>query len=522
MATALPCPTSDESAAPTLAPTLRTDTLAGSVLMLLGLTVIQRLVGFGRSVLFCRWLEPEQLGQWDMAQSFLVLASAVAVLAVPGVFGRYVEHYRQRGQLRTLLRGTALACSGLGAIAVVTIYFGRRWFSTLIFGMPDQAEVVAMLASALAALLVFNFLAELFTALRLVRVVAFMQLANGLLFAILGTSLLFGWQCSAASVVVAYGAAGLLTAAVAVWWLVPVWIHQPVPRTPLAQRALWTKIVPFAGWVLSGAVLANLFTIVDRYMIVHFSGMPVDEALSQVGIYHSSRIVPMLMVSIALMLGTMITPHLSHDWEAGRRRHVAVRLRLFLKLLTFGLTAAAAMVLLAAPLLFDVAFQGKFEGGREVLPWTLTYCIWFGLIMVSENFLWCAEKARLGSIALGVGLAANVGLNLLLLPPLGLLGAVLATTLANLVALGLVCAFNHRLGMRIDRGLWVVLSLPLALPLGATATLLALAAVALGAFRGTQLLSAEERHELTEGTAFYLQRFRRQAHALASEESAAC
>src|SRR3989304_3131758 len=90
---------------------LPTDTLADSVLILLGLTVVQRLVGFVRAVLFCRWLDAEQLGLWDMAFSFLMLAAPLSVLAIPGVFGRYLERYRQRGQLRGFLRWTTLVCA---------------------------------------------------------------------------------------------------------------------------------------------------------------------------------------------------------------------------------------------------------------------------------------------------------------------------------------------------------------------------------------------------------------------------
>jgi peptidoglycan biosynthesis protein MviN/MurJ (putative lipid II flippase) len=47
---------------PVAPPPLATDTLADSVLILLGLTVVQRLVGFVRAVLFCRWLGAGQLG----------------------------------------------------------------------------------------------------------------------------------------------------------------------------------------------------------------------------------------------------------------------------------------------------------------------------------------------------------------------------------------------------------------------------------------------------------------------------
>ncbi len=67
------------------------------------MTVAQRLIGFGRGVLFCRWLSPEQLGQWDVAFAFLNLAGPLVVLGLPGSFGRYVEHFRHRGQFRTFL-----------------------------------------------------------------------------------------------------------------------------------------------------------------------------------------------------------------------------------------------------------------------------------------------------------------------------------------------------------------------------------------------------------------------------------
>src|SRR6187549_1339532 len=80
------------------------DTLAASVTILLVANLVQRSIGFGRGILFCRWLSPDELGTWDMAYSFLLLASPVVVLGLPGTFGRYLERYRQRGQLRTFLR----------------------------------------------------------------------------------------------------------------------------------------------------------------------------------------------------------------------------------------------------------------------------------------------------------------------------------------------------------------------------------------------------------------------------------
>jgi len=486
---------------------LRTDTLVDSVFILLGLTAVQRVIGFVRAVLFCRWLEPEELGRWDMAFGFLVLAAPLAVLAVPGTFGRYLERFRQQGQLRAFLRRTTAACAATALPAVLLIYFGRRWFSQLIYGTPDRTDLVVLLAVSLCAVVAYNFTIELFTALRNVRLTAGLQMANSLLFAAVGIFLLLNRQCSASSVIVAYAAACLLTTTGALWWARCAWRTLPPAGNRLGHGQLWSKLAPFAGWILLINLLTNLFEIADRYMIVHFYPGTAAETIAQVGNYHSSRIVPLLLVSIAAMLGTMITPHLSYRWEAGQRGEVCTQLRLFLKLLATGLTAAGVAVMFAAPLLFGVAFKGKFSDGLLVLPWTLTYCIWFGISMVAQTYLWCAERARLASVALLIGLGVNVGLNLLLLPRMGLLGAVLATTAANFVALVLILSFNRMLGFHVDRGLWVVLAAPLSLCAGPSVAALLLLLIVMQAAAGELLLSAEEKRRLVEGWRHYRQRF---------------
>jgi polysaccharide transporter, PST family len=276
----------------------------------------------------------------------------------------------------------------------------------------------------------------------------------------------------------------------------------------MPRRMLWARVAPFAAWVLLGSVLTNLFGVLDRYMIVHFSRMSPVEALDAVGNYHSSRVVPLLLVSLASMLAAMITPHLSHDWELGRRELVAARLRLFLKLFGFGLFAAAVAVLLASPLLFHVAFRNKFPEGETVLPWALAYCTWFGLSLVAQNYLFCAEKARLASAALFCGLALNVSMNIVLLPRLGLEGAVLSTAAANALSLAIVCLFNRRLGFHLDLGVEIVLVLPALLWLGPWVALFALAAVLADAIWGNRLLSSDEKRQVFAGVAQYRRRLR--------------
>lgn len=117
---------------------MRSETLADGILILLAFTLVQRSVGLVRSVLFCRWLDPEQLGEWDVTFGFLMLAAPLSVLALSSSFRRYVEYYRQQGRLKRFLAYTTVVYFLLGSVSVVLILLARSWISTLVFGAPDR------------------------------------------------------------------------------------------------------------------------------------------------------------------------------------------------------------------------------------------------------------------------------------------------------------------------------------------------------------------------------------------------
>ena len=476
---------------------LRTDTLASSVLILIAVTLIQRTVGFGRGILFCRWLTPETLGQWEMTYSFLLLAAPLAVLGVPGSFGRYLEHFRQRGHLHTFLRRTSVWTAICAILAVATIMCCAPWFSYLLFRNYDGANLVRGIALCLAAIIFHHTLTSQLTALRLFRIVSAMNFAQSLLFAILALGLLCV-DAGVASIVIGYGTACLVVSLGAVLWVWPALKEVDCPSEALPQREFWPQLMRFAVFVWLINLLTHLFAVIDRYMIMHYSGMTYIEAQTQVGHYHSSRIVPLLLISFADLLSGLVLPHLSNDWEAGRREQVGKQLNLSLKLTGLGMLGFGVCVLLFAPLLFNVILQGKYSAGLVVLPWTIAGCVWYGIYALAQNYLWCAEKTRLATIPLAIGLAINVVLNLALLPLWGLYGAVTATAVATLICLISMLKLSNHYGLPLDRGIWITAVVPVSLPAGpivAVATLIAL----LTATVGTRLiLSAEEHAQLRQ------------------------
>jgi O-antigen/teichoic acid export membrane protein len=478
---------------------LRADSLVASVVILLLVTVVQRSVGFGRGILFCRWLTPQTLGQWEMAIGFLLLAAPLAVLGVPGSFGRYAEHFRARGHLRTFLARTMVWTAGWGFAGVAGVWILAPQFARLIFGDEQQSPMVRHLALALASVIMMHTLVSLFTALRLYRVVSVMNLAHSLLFAVI--SLVLAWRNpTTASLISGYVAASLLSSVGAVLWTLPAMRRLEAASESLPRGDFWPRLLKFAFFVWVTNLLSQLFTIVDRYMIVHYSGLSASEALEQVGIYHSSRVVPVMLISFADLLGGLIMPHLTHDWEQGRREHVSQRLNLAIKLTSLGLLAFSACVLASGPYLFDVVLQGRYGGGLAVLPWTLAACVWYGIFSIAQCYLWCAERTRQTALPWIVGLALNVGLNLILLPIWGLYGAVVATALSTSACLAVLLTLNHAHGMRTDSGALLAAVVPLAIGGGTLWATGATALLATMMLTTNSVISASDRQELKHMT----------------------
>lgn len=412
------------------------------MLVMLLMTVVQRGLGFVRNLWFCRLLDDATVGQWSLAYDFITTITPVMLLGMPGVMPRYVEHYRRLGQLRGLVRRLLWATSVLGAIFWGLLMAYPDWFGWLVFLAPQQVDLVYSIALAVVAIIAFNFVYQLVSALRQIKVVSWMQFIQSIGFTVGGTCwLLAGGQL--VGLVGVYAAATLLSIAPGMVSLRAGWRGLPESATAFDAAAMWRRILPFALslWVMN--LLTNLFAMSDRLMILHW--LPEGTGQAAVGQYHSSRILPLLFMSIASMAAGILLPYLSADWESGRRSLVRLRLQQILLAAALSATVAGAASLLLAPWLFRAVLQGRYADGQTLMPLAFLCSIWIALAGIGQIYLWVAEKGKWVGVAIGFGLLANVCLNLLLMPAWGLTGAVWATTIANgSVLIGLAVAMGKQ------------------------------------------------------------------------------
>jgi O-antigen/teichoic acid export membrane protein len=233
-------------------------------------------------------------------------------------------------------------------------------------------------------------------------------------------------------------------------------------------------------------------------MLLHYSGLDNETALGLLGDYHASRVIPILFLSVADLLGGAVLPYLSHDWELGLREQVSNLVNSVLKVTALVMLAGGVAVLWIAPLIFHFAFEGKLDNGLAVMPWTMTYCVWYSLLLVAQNYAWCAEKAKLAILPLIAGLVINVLIDLALIPSWGLHGAVIGTTVATGIALAILFWINRLAGMQLQRGMLLFTIAPAALCGGALYGTVALVLLAACVPFSRTLVSDVERESLAK------------------------
>lgn len=471
------------------------DSLLAGVAFALVLTVVQRLVGFVRNILFCRYMSDEQLGQWSLIYSFVFMLAPLAVLGLPGCFGRFVEHYHRRKQLSTFLTRISWICGITTAALAVGLLAFPDSLSWAIFRETGHTTIVYAVVLTLVGVAVINYLTSLLEAMRQIRIVTLMRFMSTMLFTLFALAFLGTWENGTLAVTLGLGIGSIIACLPAFWFLNKNRLSIESKGEALTHKTMWVRIAPYAAWMWMCNLLHNTIEVADRYMLIHWSPVTPEQAQSYVGQYHSGRVIPIVLIGVATMLGGVLMPYMTAYWERGEIKKAHIQINWTNKLIALSFTLIGAGVLVFSPLLFDVVLQGRYQDGLAVLPLALMYCVWFSVFVVAQDFLWVAEKGKFGVLAAAIGLAFNILLNAILIPRYGLWGAVWATSIANGVALIMIFAFNHIYGAKPDLGCWLSAAAPLTLLLPIHYCLAAITLLIILAGTTSLIFSNEEKEQ---------------------------
>ncbi len=390
------------------------------VLGYLPANLVQAAVGLLTIVVFTRLLSPAEFGAYALGFSVMSLTHTCLFTWNEAAMARFWAGEADKGQapahLATIYRLWMTLLPGLGlALGVVAV-----WPLNPAVKLAALAGLAMVLPKTLAKLA-----QERRRAAGEVRGAVALDIGQSLGGFLVGAALAWAGLGGAAPLLGA-GAATALCVAFATpreWRLF---------RGGAFESDRARKYAAYGVPVSLSLILALVLSTTDRFLLAAF----LDEAA--VGVYHAGYSLANRTLDVAFIwLGAAGGPALIMALERGgpaAMRDAAREQGGFMLLVT--LPAAVGLAMVAAPLAEVLVGPGLRAGAAHVTPWIAASAFFSGLstYYFSQSFTLARRTGRLMA-AMAIPAAANIGLNLALIPHFGLDGA-LAATVAS-YALGL-------------------------------------------------------------------------------------
>lgn len=183
-------------------------------------------------------------------------------------------------------------------------------------------------------------------------------------------------------------------------------------------RELWGQVLKVGGRGEISVVLVFLLFRSDQYLVEHFLGV------AQVGVYRVAGIFAEMMQRLPNVAGAVLLPKVIR----GQASAPGLSLRVARNILLFSLLCAAGIIILGKFLL-ALSFPKQADAYAPLL-WMLPGLVISGFGSVFNTHLAGQGYPAITLWAPALALAANIALNLELIPAIGLKGAALSTSLA--------------------------------------------------------------------------------------------
>jgi O-antigen/teichoic acid export membrane protein len=249
----------------------------------------------------------------------------------------------------------------------------------------------------------------------------------------------------------AFYAASVLAEGLAVITLFALLVRRghPVPTpaqfsTPLYKNLLSFGIPMMIGYELSGLILS----VGDRYVIDGLLGQ------EQLGLYAAAyNLCQYVQAAIIASIGQAIMPIYMQMWDRQGADETAAFIERSLRTyVMFGAPIIAGMAAVATELLPSLA-SSKYTSASGVLPWVIAGMVVDGTNAMVGAGLFIHRKTRTIMVIVLACAGLNIGLNFILIPRLGIIGAAVATLVSYAATSLAMAVVGHRLlAVRIPWG----------------------------------------------------------------------
>jgi O-antigen/teichoic acid export membrane protein len=389
-------------------------------------SIVSKLIAVALLPLYTRYLTPADYGAAEVMFAAVVSVSIVVRLGMIEALLRF--YYRDDEDPTRVVASSfaALFWFTTGAALIALPFAGPISDALLAESAPDLARI------SIGGLWVLTMIEYLLTLFRLEeRARAFFVTTILNVLAAIGLTVVL-------VVGKGEGARGLLLgsyASGAIFVLALIWVHRR--RLSLRfERPLLRRLMRFGLPTMPAELSLYGLNFVDRIIIVHAAGLP------EAGLY--SLAVKFAQAVNVLVRGFQLAwPPLAYsirDDDEARRVYATV-----VTLFTAGCAFVVAGMWLLSRWIVRALAAPEFFGSYKAIGLLATGVTLYALYMVLVVILGRTGRTEFNFPATAAALAANIALNLALVPPFGIVGAGIALVASYLVVLGLMYTFTQRL-----------------------------------------------------------------------------
>jgi O-antigen/teichoic acid export membrane protein len=395
-------------------------------------SLLTTLAGFVSFPLLTRIFSVADYGVMSLVAASVTIAVAVGKLGVQQSVLRYHSEIVAGKRSYTLLQLSSTTVFGMAATgtAVAALLLAATWLAPAgVLGDARVRALLAIMSIAVAMQVVGSPLVNFTRAQMRTTLLVTYQVAKKYL----GLALILGAVFLVARTLTAFYTATAIGEALAVVALAFVLFRRgglPRPRLAAFSRPLFREMLAFGipmmvGYELSGVVLA----VGDRYVIEALVG-PEPLGLYAAA-YNLCEYVQLVVIS---SVGQAIMPIYMQMWDQKGREATAAFIDQCLRsYLLLGAPVVAGVAAVGAELLPALA-SSKYASATVVLPWVIAGMVVDGTNAMVGAGLFIERRTRHIMAIIMSCAALNIGLNVVLVPRIGIVGSAIATLVSYTAA----------------------------------------------------------------------------------------
>ncbi len=393
---------------------------------LMGEKVLRLLIALSVGVWVTRYLGPEQFGILSYAQSFVGIFAALSSLGLNDIIIRELVKNQDN---RNLILGSSFGLQTLGStiimlILIISIYYNDN--------EPLTNKIIIILG-LLTFINSFNVIASYFHSQVKSKFYAIAGLVGVIISALLKVYLILGnYSLIYFVYVLAFDVIFLVTGL--------IWFFKKSGESLLKWKFSWktAKDLLKDAWplILSG-IIVSIYMKIDQVMIKEYLGNgEVGQYSAAVRLSEAWYFIPTIICSS--LFPAIINAKLKDDKLYKDRLQ-----RLYNLMVVLGMVIILP-VLTLSDWMINLLYGEAFQRSAGVLNIHILGSVFVFLGVANQKWFISENFQAYNIICLGMGMVANIVLNVIMIPKMGIMGAAYATLISQFVASVLAPVFFNK------------------------------------------------------------------------------